>query len=166
MGSDAASEALYRFMANPKVNPLALADAHRDATYERALPLGRILALHDTSLCQLRGEAVRDGAFRTSKGKSGFLAHTCLAVSADGERRPLGVLGMIPVVRLPDEQAEQSPGWRYGNEAERWSDLVAIVEDERPDALDVVHVMDSEGDAYDLLEFMVSQDFDFVVRLC
>ena len=53
---------------------------------------------------------MRAGAFRTAKGKSGFLGHTCLAVSADGARQPLGILGMIPVVRLDEEAAEASPG--------------------------------------------------------
>lgn len=166
LGSDAASEGFYRFMRNDKVEWRALADEHRDATHERALQEGRILALHDTSLCQFGGDVVREGTFRTAKGKSGFLAHTCLAVSADGSRQPLGVLGMLPVVRLSDEDAADSPGWRYSNESARWADLVAIVEDERPDPLELVHVMDSEGDAYDLLEFMASQDYDFVVRLC
>ena len=55
MGSDAAAEALYRFMGNAKTDHQALADAHRDPTFERALSLGRVLALHDTSVCQFAG---------------------------------------------------------------------------------------------------------------
>lgn len=87
-------------------------------------------------------------------------------VSADGARQPLGVVGMLPVVRLSVEQSKDSPGLTYENERQRWPDLVGIVEDEKPTDVDITHVMDSEGDAYDLLEFMVSQKFDYVVRLC
>ncbi|MFT6147211.1 MAG: hypothetical protein ACJAV2_005108, partial [Myxococcota bacterium] len=73
---------------------------------------------------------------------------------------------MLQVVRLSVEQSKDSPGLTYDNERQRWPDLVGIVEDERPTDVDITHVMDSEGDAYDLLEFMVSQKFDYVVRLC
>jgi hypothetical protein len=127
---------------------------------------GQVLAIHDTTLCQFGGEEVREGAFRTAKSKSGFLAHTCLGVAADGSRNPLGVLGMLPVVRLTGEDAQRSAGLVYEVESQRWVDLVAIVEDEMPEGVDVVHVMDSEGDAYDLFEFMVQQEANFVVRMC
>lgn len=167
LGDDAATEGLYRFLGNSKVEWQRVLDEHRDASWDRAIAMeGHVLAIHDTSMCQFGGESIRQGAFRTSKGKSGYLAHTCLAVSADGSRQPLGVVGMLPVVRLSAEQSKDSPGLTYENERQRWPDLVGIVEDEKPTDVDITHVMDSEGDAYDLLEFMVSQKFDYVVRLC
>ncbi|MFT6378053.1 MAG: hypothetical protein ACJATT_004485 [Myxococcota bacterium] len=121
---------------------------------------GHILAIHDTTMCQFGGETIRQGAFRTSKRKSRYLAHTCLAISADRARQPLGVVGMLPIVRLSNEQSKDSPGLTYENERQRWPDLVGIVEDEKPEDVSITHVMDSEGDAYNLLEFMVSQQFD------
>jgi hypothetical protein len=166
LANEAATEGLYRFVANENVSWRPILDAHIDATHERCIEAGVILAVHDTTLCQFGGVEIRDGAFRTAKAKSGFLAHTCLAVSADGSRNPLGLLGMIPVVRLPGRKADRSPGTVYELESERWIDLVAIVEDEVPSQADVIHIMDSEGDAYDLLEFMVQQEADFIVRLC
>jgi hypothetical protein len=165
-GSDAATEAFYRFMANAKVSWGPLLDSHVESTHQRCVEAGAILAIHDTTLCQFGGDQVREGAFRTAKSKSGFLAHTALAVSADGSRRPLGLLGMIPVVRLDEEAAEKSPGTTYANESARWLDLVAIVDDEVPTPVEVIHVMDSEGDAYDLLEHTAGVGADFVVRLC
>ena len=166
LADEAATEAFYRFVSNDKVEWSAILGGHMKATHERATAVGRILALHDSSLFQFGGEAVRAGAFRTAKGNSGFLGHTCLAVSADGARQPLGILGMIPVVRLDEEAAEVSPGTAYDCESDRWIDLVDEVEESVPMAVDIVHIMDSEGDAYDLLEFMVGDDVDFVVRLC
>jgi hypothetical protein len=67
---------------------------------------------------------------------------------------------MLPIVRLSNEQSKDSPGLTYENERQRWPDLVGIVEDEKPEDVSITHVMDSEGDAYNLLEFMVSQQFD------
>jgi hypothetical protein len=40
------------------------------------------------------------------------------------------------------------------------------VKESVPRSVDIVHAMDSEDDAYDLLEFIVHLDADFVVRLC
>lgn len=166
MADDAATEGFYRFLANKRVTWTRVFDAHAAATRERCVQAGVVLALHDTTLCQFGGEEVRKGACRTAKEKSGFWAHTCLAVSADGTRSPLGVLGMLPVVRLAGEEAKHSPGIVYEVESQRWTDLVGTVDDEMPDEVDIIHVMDSEGDFYDLFEFMVQQDDDFVVRMC
>ena len=166
LGEDAALEGFYRFLANERVTWRPIFDAHVDATRKRAAEHGRVLAIHDTTLCQFSGEDVREGTFRTSSTKSGFFAHTCLAVSADGQRQPLGLLDMIPVVRLKGEEAEASPGVIYEVESERWHDLVLRTERETPAEVDLVHVMDSEGDAYPLLARMVDLHADFVVRLC
>ena len=108
----------------------------------------------------------REGTSRTSKGKSGFLGHTCLAVAADGSRQPLGLLGRIPVVRLEGDEAARLPGVVYDCESDRWIDLVGDVHESVPPEVDIVHGMDSEGDAYDLLEYMMFLEADVVVRLC
>jgi hypothetical protein len=166
LADDAQVEAFYRFMANDRVVWDDVLGGHIEATHDRAVQAGTILAVHDSSLFQFGGDAVRPGTFRTAKGKSGFLGHTCLAVSADGSRQPLGVLGLIPVVRLVGAEATASVGRVYDNESNRWIDLVGDVEETVPESVDIVHVMDSEGDHYDLLEFMVQLEAQFVVRLC
>ena len=132
LADDAAVEGFYRFMVNDRVNGEAVLGAHVAATHDRAVQVGRILALHDSSLFQFGGEQIRAGAFRTAKGKSGFLGHTCLAVSAEGARQPLGLLGMIPVVHLSEEAAAASPGTVYDCESDRWIDLVGDVEEGMP----------------------------------
>ena len=132
-----------------------LRESHVDATLKRAARANAILALHDSTLCQFGGDTVRTGAFRTAKSKSGFIAHTCLGVSAYGAREPNGLLGMIPVVRLPDEkEAAASPATVYANESHRWIDLVAKVHDRVGPEKHTIHVMDSEGDCVDLLWHM------------
>ena len=159
-------EGFYRLVGNDRVDWSAVLDGHVHSTVRRAKAQGRALALHDSSLFQFGGAGVREGCFRTAKNKSGYLGHTCLAVSADGRRQPLGLLGMIPVVRLKGEAASRSPGLTYGVESERWLDLVSEVENRSGEELDLVHVMDSEGDSYWLLDFMQMRGFEFIVRLC
>ncbi len=125
-----------------------LLESHVDATLKRAARANAILALHDSTLCQ-------------------FIAHTCLGVSADGTREPYGLLGRIPVVRLPDEkEAAASPATVYANESHRWIDLVTKVHDRVGPEKHTIHVMDSEGDCFDLLSHIVLLGDDVVVRLC
>lgn len=165
MGSDAASEGFYRFVGNDRVTWDRLAEGHIRKTHERASKGEVILAVHDTTLCQFEGDDLRDGLFRSAQGKSGFLAHTCIGVSGDGSRLPLGLLGMVPVVRQQFGARTDGPGKVYENEAHRWSDLVAIVDDEVPVDVRVIHVMDREGDAYELLDFLHLLEVEYVVRL-
>jgi hypothetical protein len=165
MGSDAAAEAFYRFVANKRTDWERLMAGHVRKTHERALECRTVLAVHDSSLCQFEGEDLRDGLFRSAKDKSGFLAHTCIAVDGNETRRPLGLLGMIPVVRPKFGAPTDGPGQVYENEAHRWSDLVAIVADELPAGVRVIHVMDREGDAYELLDYMHLMEAEYVVRL-
>ncbi len=107
--TDATLEGFYRLIGNRRMEWNVVFMGHVDSTVRRAKPLGRALALHDSSLFQFGGTEARDGCFRTAKNKSGFVGHTCLAVSADGRRQPLGLLGMIPVVRLKGERAPDAP---------------------------------------------------------
>ena len=157
-------EGFYRLVGNDRVDWSAVLDGHVQSTVRRARAQGRALALHDSSLFQFGGAELREGCFRTAKNKSGDLGHTCLAVSADGRRQPIGRLGMIPVVRLKGDAASSSPGLTYGVESERWYNLVSEVENRSGEDLELVHVMDSEGDSYWLLEFMQSRGFEFIIR--
>lgn len=165
MGDDASTEAFYRFLANPKVSAAALLQGHTDETWARAVDCEVVFAVHDTSLFQFQGDEVREGTFRTAKGKCGFLGHVCLAVAGDGSRLPLGVVGMLPVVRPEQGAPVEGPGLVYENESQRWHDLIAIIDDEAPQEPHVVHVLDREGDAYELLDLLTVLDADYVVRL-
>jgi hypothetical protein len=165
MGDDAATEAFYRFISNERVTWDRLLDGHLVRTHRRAAAYSRIYAVHDSSLFQFEGDCLREGLFRTAKGKCGFLGHACIAVAADGSRRPLGMLGMIPVVRPAHGAPEDGPGKVYDNEAHRWHDLVVIVDDEVPPEVELVHVMDREGDAYEMFDMFDMLGAHFVVRL-
>ena len=163
LGTEARTEAMYRFVENKAVHWDAIFDGHVDNTIRRSVDAQRVLCVHDTSTMAFPGEVQRTGLFPSTKGKHAYLGHTALAVSADGKRRPLGLLGYIPVVR-PGEGEEIPLGVSYDNESHRWIDLVNHVEGTVPDEVDVVHVMDREGDAYHLLSVLTQYDAGFVVR--
>jgi hypothetical protein len=111
------------------------------------------------------------------KTGKGFLGHFTLAVTADGDRTPLGVLAaelwtrqgpsvsaLRKAGKLTEAQARALP-----NEQDRWMRGVkvskAVVSATKPQCR-LIHVMDSEADDYDLLAQMVGDDDRFVVRLC
>ena len=163
LGTEARTEAMYRFLENKDVHWSTIFDGHVDHTIQRSVAAQRILCVHDTSTMAFPGEVQRTGLFPSTKGKHAYLGHTALAISADGARRPLGLLGYIPVVR-PAEGEEIPLGTSYDNESHRWIDLVDHVEGTVPDEVDVVHVMDREGDAYQLLSVLTQYNASFVIR--
>lgn len=167
-GSEAALEGAYRFFGSRHVRWFSVLGPHIDRTWGRARALGRVLCVSDTTEFAFKGEAPKEGLSQLGRGKQGFLGHCALAVSADGQRRPLGVLGMVPVVRADTIAIPEEGGDDYTCEveSERWATLVELVEDERPSDLQVVHVMDREGDQYPLLAQLLELGTDFVIRLC
>lgn len=163
--SAAATEAFYRFVSNGMVSWRQLLEPMAEDSLGRATPNSRMLAVHDSTLCQWHGEQIRHGTFRTSADTSGYVAHVCLGVAADGSRRPFGVLGMIPVVRPSAGASPDSPGVVYDNESQRWIDLVNQVSELNKDRVGLIHVIDSEGDSFDLMSAIPQPADDFVIRL-
>ena len=165
LGKTAGAEGLYRFLAHPAVTYEGLLEAQRDATRAAVAGNGVTLLLHDTSLFQFSATEVRPGTCRTSNGKSGFYGHVCLAVSGDGKRVPIGLMDLIPVVRVVDGEAAVAPAVAYENESERWLDLVRRVQQKRPAGATYVHLRDSEADHYDLFYAVIDAGGHFVIRL-
>lgn len=163
--SSAATEAFYRFVSNGQVSWRQLVDPMAEDSLRRVASRAPTLAIHDSTLCQFHGEEIREGTFRTSADSCGYLAHVCLGVAADGSRRPLGVLGMIPVVRPAAGASPASPGIVYKNESQRWIDLANQVSELNHDRVRLIHIMDSEGDSFDLMSAIVFPGDDFVIRL-
>jgi hypothetical protein len=63
--------------------------------------LERVLVLHDTTQFEFPGNSKREGLGRLIKPSAqGFFGHFSLAVSADGTRKPLGLLALETVFRL------------------------------------------------------------------
>ena len=167
--NDSELEALYRFLNNDKVEAdLVLAPHYRETVRRSALEK-IVVVIHDTTAFSFGGQAKRKGLGRLKTGSEhavqGFYAHTAL-VSSIETGAPLGVLGVVPVVRegppvpYPDLKPKRHARVR---EFERWEQLVDVA-CRRLGEIRAVHVMDREADAYSLFHQLTESGQDFVIR--
>jgi hypothetical protein len=172
MASVADREALYRFLANPKVTLAGVLDGHLQQTRTRTQGRGVVRIVHDTTTFRFLGD--RDGLGVLRGGAKGFLGHVALAVAADETREPLGVLGVQPYIHQ-DAVAHQgmTPSQRVtatrakaraAKESARWEQLALTVSAALPNGVEAVHVMDQEADDYDLLAALQQAQLRYVIR--
>jgi transposase-like protein/DDE family transposase len=174
LGSDAALEGAYRLANNERVSFEELNAAHAEVTAKRAREAGKVLAIHDTTTFEFRHADPRELGY-LSTGKAGFLAHYTLVVTADGNRRPLGVSHLEPVFRTRAPSKPKAKGWalrkRSGSEtckkddreSKRWYRGVASTS-KALDRCEVIHVADREADNYELLAQACQNGQRFVIR--
>lgn len=168
--SDAEAEALYRFLRNPRVSLDGLIEPHIVATANRCRAISDVLVIHDTTENIFTGEKARPGLTPLGPRRHGFWLHAALAVSAEGLRAPLGVLALAPFVRTIDPTRVAKPHWRERfkdptKESRRWAAGVATIRERLGVECHPIHVMDREGDNYELLADLIAHGDRFVVRL-
>jgi Transposase DNA-binding/Transposase DDE domain len=149
---EAGLEGLYRFFGNGRVSLEALIQPHQRETWRRAGHYPTTLVVHDTTTMSFRVAGQREGVPTTQRGNQQFLAHTSLAVAADGTRRPLGVVALST-----HDQAS-------GSVHDRWSDHIDAAEEANPGTTSLVHVADREADDYEILAHLVEKGRRFVIR--
>lgn len=174
MESVADREALYRFLANPKVTLPGVLDGHVRQTQERLRGRGLVRVVHDTSTFRFLGD--REGLGVLRGGARGFLAHVALAVAADETREPLGVLGVHPYIHedavahtgmTPSERVKATRAKaRADKESARWEQMALTVSSDLPTDVEALHVMDQEADDYDLLAALQVGGLRYVIRAC
>jgi hypothetical protein len=158
MGDRAMLEALYRHLSCEDVTFEALIAQHIERTARRcASGAAALYAIHDTTVCTFPGETHRTGLGRVNGQKQGFCAHVTLAVSADGKRVPLGLLGCELFTKGGDRHIGEG-------ESKRWHRGIDGACTRVGDPRKVIHVADREGDMYWLLAAMVGADQRFIVR--
>ena len=164
-GGDGALEGTYRFLNHPEVTAERILEPHVAATVRRAAAAGVVIVAHDTTEFHFRGE--RDGiGWINPAGTRGFFGHFALALTADGTRRPLGVVGMRVLTRHGTPRNHPKYRAPADRESRRWHDLADDVGTRlRPHAR-VIHVMDREADSYRLLAQLVAAGDGFVIRMC
>jgi|CXWL01.1.fsa_nt_gi hypothetical protein len=170
-GDEANLEALYRFIGNPGIEWNKLLDPHRRLTAERAEQAGKVFVVHDTTTFQF-AHADPDEVGYVSTGKAGFLGHVSLVVSADGERRPLGVVALQPVFRdlrstkgRKKKQTGRETTKIKDRESLRWRAGVLESELRLSRATECIHIADREADSYSLIAQMLEAKCRFVVRV-
>jgi hypothetical protein len=166
--NDADTEALYRFFRNGRISLAAIVEPHLAATSVRCRALEEVLVIHDTTEMSFAREQAGTGLTRLGPRRQGFWVHTSLAVSAEGLRAPLGLVAMTPVTRQPATAPKQPWRERFRDprkESRRWADGVAAVRTRVGEAKRAIHVMDREGDSYELLAALTAHRDRYVVRL-
>jgi IS4 transposase len=128
--------------------------------------------LHDTTTNRVSDNARFVGHINT--GKRGFFAHVSLLVDAQKSRCPLGV-GALEILARPKKQDRSKKNGREltgaetsklkHRESERWWNAIEKVEAGLP-GVEVIHVIDREGDSYELLSKLIQNRHSFVIRWC
>lgn len=155
-GSSAALEANYRFVENDAFGFVELMAPHYQATGERCRDAAPVLVLHDISECSFPlVDHRREGLARLSRERQGFRLQVSLAIAGDGSNRPLGVLGA-------ETWSDRMKG---ATEAHRWCGFVDRSRGSVPAPARLVHVVDREGDAYELLSHIDDSRDGFVIRV-
>jgi hypothetical protein len=163
---DAELEAAYRFFGNDQVTPEGILAPHFRQSARRAAELPRIVVAHDTTQFEFGGQTKREGLGRLIKPSAqGFFGHFSLAMSADAERRPLGLLALETIFRLKKSIGHKA--WTRGQslgESARWLRSVEAVEERLAGRGAAIHVMDREGDQYSVLSAMAETKRSYVIR--
>lgn len=167
--SDGELEGVYRFLSNERVSPAKILAPHFAATVDRAAQARDVLVIHDTTVFRFGGESPREGLGWLHKrdGAQGFLGHFALTVSNDGTRRPLGLAGLSTIVRTGAPLGRKLTSRarnrtrRTEKESVRWIQLALQVHEKLPSA---VHVMDREGDSFEIYEPLANAGARFIIR--
>lgn len=163
---DAELEAAYRFFGNEAVTPEAILAPHFRETARRASELPQVIVVHDTTAFEFGGQTKREGLGHLIRpAAQGFFGHFSLALSADGQRTPLGLLAVETVFRLkkrighknwsPDQSLGESARWLRGAEA---------AEATLAGRARAIHVADREGDQFSLMKALSDAARPFVIR--
>jgi hypothetical protein len=162
---DAELEAAYRFFGNDRVTPEAILAPHLRQSAQRAREHERVLVVHDTTQFEFGGQKKREGLGRLIRPGQGFFGHFSLAITADGARKPLGLLSIETVFRLdePKPKAQRRKSDNRG-ESVRWRNGIDTAEGLLSGGARAIHVMDREGDSYAILSALDAGKRSFVIR--
>lgn len=162
--TDAALEAAYRFLGNEAVTMDSILAGHYAQTAERAASERCVLAVHDTTEFRFSGEGSREGLGPLRGHGQGFFAHFALLLAPGELRRPLGVIALQTIVRPVGGRKSRPTVTGSTQESGRWKRSAELTEERLGDRCEVVHVMDREGDSYDLWAELYNAGRRFVIR--
>jgi hypothetical protein len=167
MVTEARLEAAYRLMNNRSVTFEALVAAQALATSERAKLWKQVLVLHDTTKMSPKF-GTTESVGHLSTGNPGFFFHASLVVSGEDAKRPLGIAhGQTISRKVFSKRGRKASGGKTAEwnnrESERWFRGIESSE-EALDGTPAIHVLDREGDSYELLAMLLERHLRFVIR--
>jgi len=161
---DAELEAAYRFFGNASVTPEGILAPHFRQTARRAAEHRNVLVIHDTTQFEFGGASKREGLGRLIRPGQAFFGHFALATSADGDREPLGLLGLETLFRLDKVSPKPRPQRPNRGESARWRRSIDAAEAQLDSKVRAIHVMDREADSYSILSCLDDAKRAFVIR--
>jgi len=157
MRSDAALEGLYRFINNGRFSADDIVAPHLERTFERAREAADVLAIHDSSYFQSAKQAPRRQAgIKSIVGARGFIAHVALVTTLEG--MPLGLGHLETLVRTGSKMRKPKRGEQ--KVTARWLRSMEAVSAQ----VRATHVIDAEGDFFELLQAVQEAGARFVIR--
>jgi hypothetical protein len=166
METEGQLEGLYRFLKSDGVTLEAVQAPHAEQTRLRCQVHERVLVLHDTTVLKFNGQRQGLGRIHDPGRASGFRAHTSLAVTT--ERLPLGVMRVETWARTGPVRLDLNRRHIRANperESLRWGRAVKACEALVDGPTELLHVMDREGDNYDLYAELEATQAHYVIRL-
>jgi hypothetical protein len=155
-GNESDLEGFYRLLGNEAVTPAAILTPHSRATVKRAAASTCTLVIHDsTDIVHGSGKARED--FYEIGGHFGYVAHVGLCVDWPS-RMPLGV-AHLECVERDELRSKDGPSKGRNNHRKVWNDeekeslrwVRGVAAAGRLFGERAIHVMDREGDSYELL---------------
>lgn len=159
---DAELEAAYRWINNPRVTPEALHRAHALRAAKRARQAGDVVVVHDTTVIETPYADPSDVGYLNT-GRTGYLAHSSLAVGVESNRCPIpfGVLSVQtefkaqpPSQGRKKKKAKSKSGGATARSTTkaflRWHRGIEASAEVLGDCGRVIHVADREADSYPL----------------
>ena len=166
MGSEGQLEGLYRLLNNDEVSFEAVHAPHAEQTRVRCQAHDRVLVLHDTTILTFNGDREGLGRIHGPGAARGFRVHASLAVTP--AREPLGVLHAETWARTGPTCSDLNRRHIRANpkrESLRWGRAVRACEEQLEGRIRALHIMDREGDNYDLLAELKAAQVRYVIRL-
>src|SRR5258705_5470914 len=166
-GSWGQAKGIYRFLANQRVQPAALHQGLARDTGRQCLAQPTVLVVQDTTSLNLTGCHVLPelGPIGSRTLAHGVLLHSTLALTEQGA--VLGVLGLQtwarPVGDAPGPETKESGKWLHGIDQARqvvWEAAWAA----GTAAPRLVHLMDREGDVYEVLQWVEEVGDSAIIR--
>lgn len=161
-------KAAYRFYDSRKVQFSELIRPHIDQTKKKASRMKRILAIQDTCFISYNHHASVEGLSNMGgeNGSKGIIVHTTLAVDPSPKHpEVIGVLDQhihhrTQKVEKNETFSEKQKRWKESKLWEEASQRLSMKNSE----VQIIEIMDREGDVFDVINNCLSIKHDFVIR--
>lgn len=171
MGTEADYEGACRFMNNGGLSFAQVLAPEVEATRRRAAQCGAVLVIHDTTEPSFPTLDPKEIGYLPT-GKAGFLLHHAVVLDAQAWRRPLGVIYAETLHRAQRSRRRQGQRRATGNDTAgkpdreflRWVRGAEAAAEALKACESVLHIMDREGDSYELMATVNALQQGFIIR--